>query len=138
MRHLANYVAAIRQRRSPIGIESTTRDVLTWKEDGFEVARESAMYRFTDGAAILCTIEQDLMPAEAEVCPECWITYQVVYEGDSAKQITPVRMTFDSNCREAFWLKYHVSPFDGPAVPASGYTLADTCCHHAAPMKESP
>ena len=125
MRHLANYVAAIRQLRSPIGIECTTRGVSMWKEDGFVVTRETVTYRFTDGAAILCTTEQDSIPAEAEVCPECWITYEVVSDGDSTERITPTRMTFDSNCREAFWLRYHVPPSDDPAMPASGFTLVD-------------
>jgi hypothetical protein len=137
MRHLANYIAAARQFHSTLGIESATRDVSTWQEDGFEVTQETVTYRFADGAAILCTTERDSIPAEAGVCPECWITYEVVSDGSSNERITPARMTFDSNCREAFWIKYHASPSEEPAVPASGFMSTGTPCHDAAPVKES-
>ena len=137
MRHLASYVAAIRQRRSPMCIESMTRDALSWQEDGFKVTQETVTYRFTDGATIFCTTEQDSVPVDVDICPECWITYEVVSDGHSDERITPARMTFNSTCREAFWLKCHAPSSDDLPVSASAPWSAETHCHDADPMKEN-
>ncbi len=59
MRHLASYIAAIRQRRSLTCIESMTLEASSWQEDGLDVTRETITYRFTDGAMIFCSAEQD-------------------------------------------------------------------------------
>ncbi len=52
-------------------IVGRTVEASTWQDDGFEVARESVTCRFADGTAIRRTIERDLLPGDAGLCPEC-------------------------------------------------------------------
>jgi hypothetical protein len=101
---LVIYIAAILGRASPVHIREVERSTTTWPEEGFSVLQEVAIYRFSDGARLRRTTEQDSLPAEVEACPECWITYEVL---DSAPAISPARIRFNSSCREAFWLRYH-------------------------------
>ncbi len=47
-------------------------------------------------------------------------------------------MTFNSTCREAFWLKYHAPSSNDLAISASNPWSAETRCHVADTTKENP
>lgn len=123
-RPLALYVRAICNHPSARAIESRTTQTRVWQEVGFEVVQETATYRFLDGTVVRRTIEQDSMPAGASVCPECWITYEVVAQGSSADFVTPARMTFNSACRESFWLAHHLAG-DGAGTLCAAATIPE-------------
>lgn len=109
MRHLALYACAIRNHSSAPVIESCTIDTRAWQEVGFEVVQETATYRFLDGTVVRRTTEKDSLPVDARVCQECWITYEVAQHGSPVESISPERITFNSACRESFWLAYHLT-----------------------------
>ncbi|TDR73872.1 hypothetical protein [Paludibacterium purpuratum] len=100
--HLAHYVKAIVED----GIEHSWQQVERWQDQGFEVERAVAEYRFADGATIRRTVERDQFPSEL-ACAECWISYEVLTHG--AAQVAPAHKTFGNTCREAFWLRYHLA-----------------------------
>jgi hypothetical protein len=106
MGKLATYVAAILRRPSSIAISKKEIASSSWRDQGFEVSKETTHYHFDNGVVVRRTVEQDNFPSEA-ACAECWISYEVVGDGNRGVNVTPVRIVFNSTCRESFWLKYH-------------------------------
>jgi hypothetical protein len=100
--HLAYYVRAIVEG----GLAPVSNQREQWHDQGFDVERSVAEYRFDDGVAIRRTIEQDQFPSEL-ACAECWITYTVLTHGGEA--VAPARKSFANTCREAYWLRYHLA-----------------------------
>lgn len=106
MKSLSTYVAVIHRRTGPLAISGETVEESRWRDQGFEVRKEVATYRFDNGAVIRRTVEQDDFPSEA-ACAECWITYEVLSNGAAGVAIEPTRKVFENACREAFWLAYY-------------------------------
>jgi hypothetical protein len=107
MEQLSAYVAAIHDKPSPLTISVKSVERSSWTDQGFEVSKEIAEYRFGNGVIIRRTVEQDDFPSET-ACAECWITYEVISKGP-LPEIVPARKTFENTCRESFWLAYHTT-----------------------------
>jgi len=108
MENLFTYVSAIFQRKSLVVIECLYTETLSWQEQGFDVHKEAVTYYFNNGVIVRRTLEQDSFPSQA-ACAECWIIYEVLSNGTSAFAVTPSHKTFDSTCRESFWLKIQIA-----------------------------
>lgn len=106
MKNLSTYVGAIFQQESLVAIERLLTEKSSWQEHGFHVYKEVVTYYFNNGVIVRRTLEQDNFPCQA-ACAECWITYEVPSNGISPFEILPSHKTFDSTCRESFWLKMH-------------------------------
>lgn len=102
--HLANYVSAILGGSSPRSAHLESAHQETWLDQGYTVTAEEKIYAFDDGAMIKRLVEQDNFPSDA-VCAECWICYEVVRQ-PLDKVINPCHISFNNECREAYWLKY--------------------------------
>lgn len=108
MDKLATYVNAILHRPASLAVYSETIEKTSWKDQGFEVRKDVTVHRFSNGVIIQRTVEQDDFPSGL-ACAECWITYEVISNGDSGLAISPPRQVFENTCREAFWLAYHTT-----------------------------
>ncbi|MBV8045860.1 MAG: hypothetical protein JO171_01800 [Paludibacterium sp.] len=100
--HLVHYARAILAGE----IAHCDKKTEAWRDQGFDVERETASYRFDDGVVIRRTVERDRFPSEL-ACAECWITYEVLTQG--AETVIPANKTFGNACRETFWLRYHLA-----------------------------
>ncbi|MED5611946.1 MULTISPECIES: hypothetical protein [Pseudomonas] len=117
MHHLAHYAAAILATSTQPRIVRESTTSTHWHENGFEVRQSISTYEFSDGVIIRRMLERDdYPPDETLLCAECWITYEVVRDGPAAAAVQPRRMTFDSTCREAFWLRFHTAPAAGSGI----------------------
>ncbi|GAJ68767.1 hypothetical protein MA13_contig00013-0042 [Edwardsiella piscicida] len=47
--------------------------------------------------------EDDLIPSNGSVCPECWIKWEVLNAEEVG--ITPRYKSFISECQQNYWLK---------------------------------
>lgn len=108
MEKLSTYVSAICHRTGPLAVSGETVEKSCWQDQGFEVCREVTTYRFDNGVVIQRTIERDHFPS-GMACAECWITYDVISNGNSGVEINPSRKGFENACRESFWLAYHTA-----------------------------
>lgn len=108
MDRLATYVGAIHRQAVSPSIASETVEKSCWLDQGFEVCKEVATYRFDNGVVVRRTLEQDSFPSAA-ACAECWITYEVIATGEAGITVTPARKVFENACRESFWLAYHTA-----------------------------
>lgn len=106
MNRLASYVSAIHQLSSPVSIVSRTTDSDSWLDQGFTVSKELTTYHFDNGVVIRRSVEQDSFPSTLS-CAECWISYEVLANGDLPLPLSPARQAFENTCRESFWLAYH-------------------------------
>ena len=104
---LASYVAAILGRISNCLPLMLGQDVYVSEDEdqGVHTRRTVIVARFSDGAVIRRTVEEDDFPA-ALACAECWITYEVLASAPE-NPIHPARQVFENACRESFWLAYH-------------------------------
>ncbi|CAI8904006.1 HIPIP domain-containing protein [Pseudomonas donghuensis] len=102
--HLANYVSAILGLSSPRIAHLEHSNQETWLDQGFTVSAEEHIYAFDDGALIKRLAEQDNFPSDA-ACAECWISYEIVRQ-PLDKTVSPCHISFNSACREAYWLRY--------------------------------
>jgi hypothetical protein len=106
MQALADYVQSIHADKGSLRIAEQTSKQERWTDQGFEVTREVADFRFEDGVVIRRTTEQDQFPTEL-ACAECWIEYRVIES--AGRTICPQHKQFDNHCREAWWLRYHTA-----------------------------
>ncbi|ENV33806.1 hypothetical protein [Acinetobacter gerneri] len=107
MNHLAQYVDAIQQmsiKQSSKIIKRESKQVVEQESDT-EVLFSTELYYFVDGAVIEKNIEQDQINIQIEACLESWIQYKVIQQPDADK-ISPLKIEFNSHCRESHWVKY--------------------------------
>lgn len=104
MTHLVEYVRAIFGLPARTAIRERQVERQQWLDQGYEVTRETVLYRFADGVSILRTEERDAFPTGL-ACAECFIDYRVVEP--AGLTIEPAGQRFDSACRERYWLRYH-------------------------------
>lgn len=104
---LASYVKAIHAFPDGQGVVLESEQRTSWPDQGFEVVRETRVFRFADGVRIEQEVEQDDFPSGL-ACAECWIRYEVLTDAGFA--IEPPKKTFDNHCREAYWLAWHTTP----------------------------
>ncbi|BDT23963.1 hypothetical protein CF204P1_26860 [Citrobacter freundii] len=76
----------------------------SWEKDDLaEVESVSKVWLHESGVVIGYTNELEAMKSPANVCPECWICWEVI---DAAGQdIRPMKKQFHNVCQESYWLK---------------------------------
>lgn len=94
---LAYYVNAIKNGKEVICIQEQ------WVQDDLAEVETIAMEWLHDsGVVIRCTNELEAIQHPNDVCPECWICWEVI---DAAGQeIRPMKKNFHNVCQESFWL----------------------------------
>lgn len=104
---LFRYIVAIDQHQQNGVIDISIRD---WKctdcsycDDEIKVIRYEIEYVFDTKIQIMYTIEYDDCVSDVNVCPECWIHYQVTV--DPLHTIKPAKKSFYNRCQQQYWLK---------------------------------
>ena len=94
---LAYYVNAIKSGKEVICIQESCEC-----DDLAEVETITMEWRHDSGVVIRCTNELEATQHPNDVCPECWICWEVI---DAAGQeIRPMKKNFYNVCQESFWL----------------------------------
>ncbi|MEG0868952.1 MAG: hypothetical protein RSG77_18120, partial [Hafnia sp.] len=95
MIELAHYVNAIKNGKEVICIQESCEC-----DDLAEVETITMEWRHDSGVVIRCTNELEATQYPNNVCPECWICWEVI---DSAGQdIRPMKKNFYNVCQESF------------------------------------
>ncbi|MZI95662.1 hypothetical protein F9817_20990 [Vibrio sp. CAIM 722] len=102
MTSLFDYIAAVKSQPSSVFISTVEHNTVD-DSDG-DVPEEESWYRFTNGALIRQQVEFDEPVNDDQVCQECWISYEVMEQPQSA-DITPRKKIFTNRCQETFWIK---------------------------------
>lgn len=98
---LAFYIHAVKNNVAVVCLEDRhVQDTLA------EVESTSALWRHESGVTLRQICEQEMLPDSDNVCPECWISWEVVE--DNGKAIWPRKKQFYNVCQEAFWLAMHI------------------------------
>jgi hypothetical protein len=105
--HLALYVRALHGAESTVCVRDYTVSSNSTVDEGLEVREDTLTATFTNGVVIRRTLEQDRLPVSADTCPECWIIYEVLECPVDQFTVAPAHMTFNSTCRETWWMTYH-------------------------------
>lgn len=106
--HLALYAGAIRNHFSARVIEYCTIDTRIWQEVGFEVVQETATYWFFMARWFAERRNRIRCPLMCESVRSAG-SYEVVQHGSPVESISSERITFNSACRESFWLACHLT-----------------------------
>lgn len=97
MINLAYYVKSIKNEEEVSCIKESRK-----RDDSAEVESIAMEWLHDSGVVIRCTHELEIIPHTNNVCPECWICWEVI---DSAGQeIRPMKKNFYNACQESFWL----------------------------------
>ncbi len=104
---LFKYIAAIEHHQQSGNTGTTIHCYSTvdcsYSDDNLDVIRKQTDYDFTDGVTIRYVIEYDDVTIDDNVCPECWINYNVIT--DPVEAITLSKKSFYNRCQQQFWLK---------------------------------
>ncbi|HIF9060071.1 TPA: hypothetical protein ACX6MH_000216 [Photobacterium damselae] len=102
---LYNYIAAIKGHSSEQRIASTDIEKYAVNDDGILAERLTKTVKFEDGVVVQLKEEFEQVQFQEEgVCPECWISYEVLFSPESI-DISPNKKHFINRCQESFWLK---------------------------------
>ncbi|PSV17372.1 hypothetical protein [Photobacterium kishitanii] len=104
---LFRYIAAIEHHQQSGNTDTTisccTTADFSYSDDDVDVIRKETEYDFADGVQIKYVVEYDDVAINDNVCPECWINYQVMV--DPFDTIKPSKKSFYNRCQQQFWLK---------------------------------
>lgn len=104
---LFRYITAIEYHQQSDNIDTTisrcTMADFSYFDGEVDVIRTETEYYFTDGVQIKYVVEYDDVAIDDNVCPECWINYQVMV--DPFDTIKPSKKSFYNRCQQQFWLK---------------------------------
>ncbi|HIF9235821.1 TPA: hypothetical protein ACX6QH_002179 [Photobacterium damselae] len=102
---LYNYIAAIKGHNLEQRIASTDIEKYVVNDDGVLVETLIKTVKFEDGVVVQLEEEFEQVHFQEEgVCPECWISYEVLFSPESIN-ISPNKKHFINRCQESFWLK---------------------------------
>ncbi|MGR5146870.1 hypothetical protein ACQKP8_10040 [Photobacterium alginatilyticum] len=104
MNNLFSYVAAI--KGEAVGLELVSQESAdkSYIDQDINVDCKESLFHFSNGVIIKHCSESEEFEANALVCPECWISYEVISEPVNTL-VRPKRKTFTNICQESFWLK---------------------------------
>lgn len=112
MNNLCTYIAATKGDVSSVILESSQSFDKSYIDQDIVVNCLESIFHFSNGVVIKLCTESDLTEANDQVCPECWISYEVISEiGDT--KISPKRKTFINRCQETFWLRINTNFANG-------------------------
>ncbi|OMH36145.1 hypothetical protein [Motiliproteus sp. MSK22-1] len=103
MNNLFTYIEAIKSNNEKLRIIDKVEKDLSYCDQGMTVNSTEVLFYFSNGVTLKYCVEFDETLQLSEVCPECWISYEVM--DSSTVKITPIRKSFISQCQEVFWLK---------------------------------
>lgn len=109
MDNLCTYIAATKGEVSTVSLKSAQSFDKSYTDQGIVVNCIESIFQFSNGVVMKCCSEFDLIEVNEQVCPEYWISYEVISESSNI-HISPKRKTFTNQCQEAFWLKINKSP----------------------------
>lgn len=104
MNNLYTYIAAIKGEKTKVTLKSAESFEQSYTDNDVVVNCKESVFHFTNGVVLKYCNESDLLDDDAQICPECWISYEVMSESGDL-QIYPKKKTFINQCQEAFWLK---------------------------------
>lgn len=104
MNNLCTYIAATKGEINAVSLESSQSIDKSYTDQDIVVNCVESVFQFSNGVVIKYLIESDVTEVNAQTCPECWISYEVISESTNT-HISPKRKTFLNQCQEAFWLK---------------------------------
>jgi hypothetical protein len=108
MNNLCTYIATTKGDVNSVTLESSRSFDKSYIDHDIVVSCIESIFHFTNGVVMKFCSESDLTEANEQVCPECWISYEIISEtGDT--QISPKRKTFINQCQETFWLKINTN-----------------------------
>lgn len=104
MNNLFTYVAAI--KGEAVGLELISQESVdnSYEDQSIAVDCKESLFHFSNGVTIRYCTESEEFEANELICPECWISYEVISESSSI-QVHPKRKTFTNRCQESFWFK---------------------------------
>ncbi|CAM3156446.1 hypothetical protein [Moritella viscosa] len=103
MNQLFTYIEAINGVDEKVRIVNKVITNNAYNDQGVTVTNFEALLSFSNGVILKHSIESDELPPSSEVCPEYWISYEVI--DSSTESVSPMKKTFLSKCQESFWLK---------------------------------
>lgn len=110
MNNLYTYISQINNVDSrdsaldSIHIVNSVRQDNSYQEVEGKIEAYEILYSFNNGVTIQCSTEAEQFEVNPQVCPECWISYQVITDL-ADNPIKPHRKNFINHCQQAFWLK---------------------------------
>lgn len=104
MNNLYRYIAAIKEESNSLTIVSQESQDKSYLDQGVNVQCSESFYHFSNGVTVKYCIESEDCLVNELVCPECWISYEVVCETENTA-IRPRKKIFTNQCQGAFWLK---------------------------------
>jgi len=110
MNNLYTYVASKNGEHTQLRLDrEESLDKSYIEQDVVVNCFESKCY-FSNGVVLKYCNESDLLEENSQVCPECWISYEVISQ-PQGMNILPKKKTFINHCQEAFWLKMNKQQF---------------------------
>ena len=108
MNELSRYIAVIHHgREAAIEIVNTSSSDHSYLDQGINVSSIETTYTFSNRVVIKRRIEYDEVIASAELCAECWISYEVI--APFHEDVQPAKKSFINPCQESFWLKMQLA-----------------------------
>lgn len=110
MDNLCAYIASIKgEATEPVIVCRTSRDN-SYTDQDLTVDSQESVFSFSNGVVVKYSTESDQDDSDERLCPECWISYEVLSE-PAGLQVRPRHKTFISHCQELFWLKINKQHF---------------------------
>lgn len=102
MHRLYTYICTIHALPSSVKTVNKTETLERFSEGENMIEERETLYVFNNDVQILYRMESDTFQSD-DVCRECWVSYDVVYDGGYA--VSPKKKHFYNRCQENFWLK---------------------------------
>lgn len=104
MNNLCTYIAVTKGEVSVVSLESSQTFDKSYTDQDIVINCIETVFQFSNGVVIKYLNESDLFDVNAQACPECWISYEVISQSSNT-DISPKKKTFINQCQEDFWLK---------------------------------
>lgn len=103
MDQLVTYLEVIHGVGVRVSIVNTLVTDNSYTDQGIFVNSVETAFTFANGVIVKQVVEFDDVPPSSQICPECWIRYEVI--DASSHAIQPMTKTFISQCQQRFWVK---------------------------------
>lgn len=104
MNNLHTYIAATKGELNGVKLVASESFDKSYTDQGIVVNCIESIFHFSNGVVMKCCNEADVFEDNEQICPECWISYEVISKSDET-HVFPKTKTFLNHCQEAFWLK---------------------------------
>ncbi|CAG9000346.1 MAG: hypothetical protein CENE_02341 [Candidatus Celerinatantimonas neptuna] len=104
MDDLYDYIAVIQGESSALALLHRESSHHSYEDQGIVIDCQQSVFQFENGVCIKYSCESDEVTSHEQICPECWISYQVIEE-PAGISVRPKQKNFINHCQQAFWLK---------------------------------